>query len=375
MPDAGELTGSEAERIPGSQSLPEQGAGQRMGAAERNAGEPAEAHARRDRGRLEMARGNKARDKRAPVRPGTEVIDPSLKDESQLGVALLHALRNAGVSVLYQDNELRTVWARNMAAPWMTGADGDTVLTPAQMERIVDARRRAIATGRADRFEISTSGENDTRWFEIWVDPDYADDGTVRGVITTKVETTERKHREQSLRALLREVSHRSRNLLAIIQSIASQTGHYSANIQEFLRYFQGRLQSLAASQDLITFSNWRGALLRDLVVGQLDRHGERDLMRLRFEGANPYLTPNAALHIGLAVHELIVSSREGGALSRSPGVIQISSRLTATEDDKRTLHLTWSEPFPDAGAHFGGRNFSVLTLSRVVPTSLDGAA
>ena len=46
--------------------------------------------------------------------------------------------------------------------------------------------------------------------------------------ITTAVEMTEQKRREQTLRALLREVSHRSKNLLAIIQSIATQTGRYS---------------------------------------------------------------------------------------------------------------------------------------------------
>src|SRR5690606_22237425 len=138
---------------------------------------------------------------------------PSMKDDSQLGVALLHALRNAGVSVVYQDNELRTVWARNMAAPWALpgSVEGETILTPAQQQRITDARRDAIVSGRADRFELAATAEDDPRWFEVWIDPDYSDDGPVRGVITTKVETTERKHREQSLRALLREVSHRSK--------------------------------------------------------------------------------------------------------------------------------------------------------------------
>ena len=53
-------------------------------------------------------------------------------------------------------------------------------------------------------------------------------DGAVQGVITTAVEMTEQKRREQTLRTLLREVSHRSKNLLAIIQSIATQTGRYS---------------------------------------------------------------------------------------------------------------------------------------------------
>lgn len=316
-------------------------------------------------------------DNNLPLQDGYETVDPAMKDDSQLGVALLHALRNAGVSVLYQDSELRTVWARNMAAPWAIPGDrGEkTILPPAQLERIMAARRAAITLGRADRFEISAPGENDTRWFEVWVDPDFSDDGTVRGVITTKVETTERKHREQSLRALLREVSHRSKNLLAIIQSLASQTGRYSSSIGEFLTFFHGRLQSLASSQDLITSSNWRGALLRDLVHGQLDRYIDGDRDRLQFEGANPYLNPNAALHIGLALHELTVNSRSRGALSRNRGTIAISSVLAGDKDQAKTLHVSWREPFAVGDSQFASRNFSLVTLERVVPTSLSGRA
>lgn len=307
----------------------------------------------------------------------SQIIDPSMKDDSQLGVALLHALRNAGVSVLYQDNELRTVWARNMAAPWALpgNVEGETILTPAQIQRISDARRDAVVSGRADRFEIAATVDGDTRWFEVWIDPDYSNDGTVRGVITTKVETTERKHREQSLRALLREVSHRSKNLLAIIQSIASQTGRYSSSIAEFLTLFQGRLQSLASSQDLITSSNWRGAMLRDLVASQVERYAEGDRARLQFEGANPYLNPNAALHIGLAVHELIVSSRIRGALSQPNERVRISSVLSDEENGVRTLDLSWSEPCDESDDYFSNRNFSIITLERVVPASLSGKA
>ena len=61
--------------------------------------------------------------------------------------------------------------------------------------------------------------------------------------------------------------------LLAIIQSIATQTGRYSSDVDGFLTRFRGRLQSLASSQDLVTSSNWRGADLGDLVLGQVARY------------------------------------------------------------------------------------------------------
>ncbi|MCR2327014.1 hypothetical protein NSR98_25480, partial [Salmonella enterica] len=85
-------------------------------------------------------------------------------------------------------------------------------------------------------------------------------------IVTTAVEISELKHREQVLKILLREVSHRSKNLLAIIQSIAMQTARFSGSVDQFLQKFRGRLYSLSNSQDLVTDSNWHGAAFRELL-------------------------------------------------------------------------------------------------------------
>ncbi|WP_410000541.1 sensor histidine kinase [Mesorhizobium sp. SP-1A] len=297
--------------------------------------------------------------------------------EDQLGRALLNALRNAGVAVLYQDKDLKTVWARNMLAPWVSHAEGgglQNFLPETQSERIEAARRNVIASGNSERFEISIPGENGVRWFEIWVDPDFDRKGEVQGILTTKVETTEQKRREQTLKTLLREVSHRSKNLLAIIQSIASQTGRHSDSISDFLTRFRGRLQSLASSQDLVTSSNWRGAELRELVAGQVARYGADPEHSLRFEGANPFLNPNAALHIGLAMHELAVNSVSYGALSQPNGSVAVTAGLNGT-DGETSLSLIWSERLPGTERKRGRKRFGSVALERVVPVSLNGTA
>jgi two-component sensor histidine kinase len=293
----------------------------------------------------------------------------------QLGRALLHALHNAGISVLYQDREMKTVWARNMRAPWVSDtADGNGILPAAQADRIGAAKRDVIASGNPQRLEISVPAEDGFRWFQVWVDADHGDGGTVQGVVTTMVETTEQKRREQTLTTLLREVSHRSKNLLAIIQSIATQTGRYSDGIADFLTRFRGRLQSLASSQDLVTSSNWRGAALRELVSGQVGRSGADPLHSLRFRGANPYLNPNAALHIGLAMHELAVNSISYGALSRVGGFVEVTADLTATTDGT-TLSLTWAEAIGTNSIERNQKRFGSVALERVVPASLNGTA
>lgn len=294
----------------------------------------------------------------------------------QLGRALLHALHNAGISVLYQDREMKTVWARNMRAPWaVDAADSNGILPPAQAERIGAAKRSVVASGNPEHLELSVPADDGVRWFQVWVDADHGDSGAVTGVVTTMVETTEQKRREQTLRTLLREVSHRSKNLLAIIQSIATQTGRYSDTLPDFLTRFRGRLQSLASSQDLVTSSNWRGAALRELVSGQVSRYGADPLRSLRFQGANPYLNPNAALHIGLAMHELAVNSVSYGALSRADGFVEVTADMTAAHADETALSLTWAEAIGANQIRRSEKRFGSVALERVVPSSLNGTA
>jgi two-component sensor histidine kinase len=248
------------------------------------------------------------------------------------------------------------------------------MMAPEDENRLRQAREAALAGAERSSHEIRFPDPAGARWFEIWIDADRVD-GEVHGVITTAVEVTERRRREDALRMLLREVSHRSKNLLAIIQSIANQTGRYSGSISEFLQRFRGRLQSLAASQDLVTSSNWRGADLHELIAGQVIRFCPDPVRNLRLEGGNPYLNPNAALHVGLALHELAVNAVSHGALSRPDGQVSIAAHRIRDDNGGEAMELTWRETVAaDATPPEDGR-FGSLALERVVPASLNGAA
>jgi two-component sensor histidine kinase len=247
----------------------------------------------------------------------------------------------------------------------------------------VTAAKRAVLSGASpNRLEISipgVPGERQEQWFDLWIDADTAPDGSVRGIVTTAIETTEPKRREQTLRVLLREVSHRSRNLLAIIQSIATQTGRYSTTIESFLTRFRGRLQSLSSSQDLVTSSNWRGADLGDLVYGQAARFSATPHAAVRLEGERPWLNPNAALHVGLALHELIANSVSYGALSRPGGHVTLFAELEPGKGDEASLSLTWKETVGQVAlgpaTELREKSFGSVALERVVPAALNGSA
>lgn len=307
---------------------------------------------------------------------GDASLAPSAEESSPLGRSLLHALRNTGISVIYQDRNLNIVWTQNLPAPWspseVIGRTDSDFLPALQADRMLAAKRSAVATANPQTLVLDIPDKEGSRWFDIWIDADKGATGEVLGVITTVVEVTEQKRREQTLKTLLRELSHRSKNLLAIIQSIATQTGRYSGTIDTFLSRFRGRLQSLASSQDLITSSNWRGADLRELVTSQVGRYSPGASRSVVFDGVNPYLNPNAALHIGLALHELTVNSVSYGALSRPGGVVTVSARPVK---DDTALSFSWTETIGPEVRDMGEKKFGSVALERVVPASMNGTA
>lgn len=301
---------------------------------------------------------------------------PPHSDHAKLDVALLHVSRNAGIAVFYQDRNLHTVWSHNAKPPWLHPHGDNDTLPQQQADRIIAAKKNVLASGKSDVLEVSLVGRSEgMRWFDIWIDPDLGKEGEVEGLIVTIVETTEQKRREQTLKALLREVSHRSKNLLAIIQSIATQTGRYSGSIDTFLLRFRGRLQSIASSQDLITSSNWRGAEFRELVLGQVGRYAADPQRMLRFSGEDPYLNPNAALHVGLAVHELAVNSVSYGALSRADGFVDVAVTMEGANGDAK-MGLCWTEAIgPSTDAAVRKKRFGSVALERIVPAAVNGDA
>jgi len=308
------------------------------------------------------------------------ITEGSVPAGAGVGVNLARALENCDISVIYQDPGGSVVWTRGVPPAWNSGGvaagshDGD-FLPEDEAERLWKLKESVLADGVSRTAQISVPDASGARWFDIWVDADRADSGTVRGLLTTAVETTEQRRREQTLRTLLREVSHRSKNLLAIIQSIATQTGRYSGSIDSFLIRFRGRIQSLASSQDLVTSSNWRGARLQELVAGQVARYCADPQRNIRMEGENPYFNPNAALHIGLALHELAVNSVRYGVLAAGDGSVTISAERHDGGQDRPYLVLVWLEASAADPAMLKEKRFGSVALERVVPASLGGSA
>lgn len=295
---------------------------------------------------------------------------------------MLRGLRISGVCVMYQDADLNVLMVENIPASWPDRSaiedGGDAaIFDSGNAERLVQAKRIVVETARASRLEAARTVENDIEWYEVTIEPDIGSGGAVRGLFISAVEITDLKHREQILKTLLREVSHRSKNLLAIIQSVAMQTARFSGSLDDFLTKFRGRIQSLSQSQDLVTDSNWRGARFSELLDMQIGRYSGAQQGRILRSGVDPYLLPNAALHVGLAIHELAVNSAVYGAFGDGDGSVAIAvtpgRRGNGSGDE---LVMVWTEHLAaPLGSATTASRFGSAVLEKVVPSALGGSA
>lgn len=91
--------------------------------------------------------------------------------------------------------------------------------------------------------------------------------------------------------------------------------------------------------------------------------------------GDDVLLTPNASLHIGLALHELVVNAVSHGDFLQRRQPIEVSCRKLETPAGPVVV-IVWSEPFTAReNEEVKAARFGSTVLERVVPSSVNGEA
>lgn len=287
------------------------------------------------------------------------------------------ALSSAGISILFQDAALAIRYAENLPdhlKPLLVlGGNDLNLFGDKDGNHLMRLKRQVLDNGKPASAEVEVATSDGVRIYELKIE--RTGERKSFGLLSVISEVTESRHREKVLKSLLRELSHRSKNLLAIIQGIATQTARHTLSLDNFLIKFRGRLQSLSNSQDLITDSSWRGAYLFELAEKQFAPYWPDAAVPMPIYGINAHLTPNAAVHLGLALHELIVNSASHGAISTGATSITLNCK-EAELDGKKAIEVAWSERFYFPSSNeFEDNSFSRTVLERVVPTSMNGRA
>ncbi|MEE1656721.1 HWE histidine kinase domain-containing protein [Microvirga sp. CF3062] len=157
-------------------------------------------------------------------------------------------------------------------------------------------------------------------------------------------EITERKLADERQALLLHELNHRVKNTLATVQSVASLTRRSAENTDAASwNAFMDRLHGLAKTHDLLTTTQWQGALLEDVLKNELDPYQDVMRQRIRLKGPRINLQPSAALALGLAIHEMATNAVKYGSLSVPEGRVHVMWAVT-TGSAPPSLLVEWVE-------------------------------
>ena len=196
-------------------------------------------------------------------------------------------------------------------------------------------------------------------------------DGKVIGVSAIERDITERKAAEERQRMLLAELNHRVKNTLATVLSISSQTLRHSASMDSFHDAFEGRIRALAKAHDLLAASNWAGADLRDIANAALAPYRHQG-DRLSLEGEPMFLSPSAALMLGMVFHELATNAAKHGALTIDSGRVDV----TWKKDGRgQQLILEWRESDGPRAERPKQNGFGLRLIERGIAHELQGRA
>jgi PAS domain S-box-containing protein len=146
--------------------------------------------------------------------------------------------------------------------------------------------------------------------------------GKVVGASKIARDITQQKRAQEQIATLAREAEHRSKNLLASVQAAVLLS--HSDTPEGLKRAIEGRIQALANVNSLFVETRWIGAELSDIATQELAPYAEKDKRRIRIDGPQVLLEPNAAQAIAVTLHELVTNAVKYGALSDSNGLIEI---------------------------------------------------
>jgi PAS domain S-box-containing protein len=189
----------------------------------------------------------------------------------------------------------------------------------------------------------------------LTVSPVKNAEGKIVGASKIARDITEQKRSQEKIAALAREAEHRSKNLLANVQATVMLS--QSDTSEGLKQAIEGRIQALANVHSLFVETRWIGAELSQLATQELAPYSETDERRVRIDGPQVLLEPNAAQAIAVALHELATNAAKYGALSVPKGRID----LTWLHEADGRLILRWTEtggPTVETPARqgFGGR-------------------
>lgn len=204
--------------------------------------------------------------------------------------------------------------------------------------------RTVLETGKTIRGVRVTgairSDPNDQRVWENDYTPFYLD-GKIEAVAVTVRDITDDVHTSATLRDLMSELEHRVKNMLDNVSALINQARGEAEHDGEVYTKLINRIQGLSKTHALLTSKEWASAGLSEIFKPEtIDVYGEE---RVSLKGPNIRVSAQAALALGMAIHELATNAAKYGAFSSPDGKVELTwSRINDVDSDR--LEITWKE-------------------------------
>jgi PAS domain S-box-containing protein len=195
----------------------------------------------------------------------------------------------------------------------------------------------------------------------LTVSPVKNAEGKIVGASKIARDITEQKRNQEQIATLAREAEHRSKNVLANVQAIVMLS--QSDTSEGLKQSIEGRIRALANVHSLFVESRWIGAELSTIATQELFPYSEKDEKRVRIDGPQVLLEPDAAQAIAVTLHELATNAVKYGALSGTRGQVELKWLHKADGQ----LILRWTEIGGPAVQMPTRRGFGSRVIERII--------
>jgi two-component sensor histidine kinase len=228
-----------------------------------------------------------------------------------------------------------------------------------------DCRRRANILSFFPRYvRVFTTGETSEAEYELggrWYRSTAAKLGD--GLVVTVQDVSTRRRAEDAQRLRLEELNHRVKNLLASVIAMADVSERGATSTAEFRNKLSARLLALSRAHSLLMAGAWTDAAVEDVVKNTLEPYLTADAGRFHIEGPRIGVSPDVALALNMALHELATNAIKYGALSNQRGQIEI--RWGLDPDRPHFALLIWTESDGPPVSKPNGGGFGTRLLQR----------
>jgi two-component sensor histidine kinase len=141
--------------------------------------------------------------------------------------------------------------------------------------------------------------------------------------------------------------------------------------MDQFVRAFDGRIQSMAEAHALLSSGRWQGVNLAQLVRKELAPCAAA--LNTTAEGPDVVLAADAAQPVAFVLHELVTNAAKYGALSSPKGHVSVQWHQRANGHVPDALVLNWKETGGPPVAASISPGYGTSVVKNLIPYELGG--